>query len=666
MEKKQTLHFKNCLGVFQGGGCKALAFAGAYEEAKRRGVYFSEVAGTSAGSLFAALVAAGASPQATEDLIKDTNFEQFKAPAEKNSAKVVGSRWGLLRHPLAFTTHMKMPFKILSYLGLYSSNRIEEWLNSQLLLLLGKQEGTVTFKDLKIPLHVIATDIRNKKQKVWSSNTTPDDSVAYAVRCSCTIPFFFQPVDLKYVDGGLVSNLPTFSLKKNNAHFEKILCFTLSDTIQNVDNPIKYILNIIGAVIDGAVQIQEIYQKNTYYIQIEDIPLTTTSFNKINEGTINKSIEKGKEAASNIFDDETNHVSNNDNYDSYLSKDFILNSVVIEKPERYDALVISSQDTKHVYGLFPTLLGWVIQKKPVTFITKKINSHDENSDRLTHEKYRRLILRKFGINLIERDYVPFSSFIFVNSSREQCKSIIVNDIDNNTYGTGFNKDMSYGTIYNGNLDFYIQDTLLKSLDITHHDYKHRLPYSNDYSIIKDNHNDVKRSLKEVTQYTSNKVEIQKKSATLNDLKLMTCYVKSYKYNQIEKLDHILGQYSFGVEDFCSIKFKDGTIFPITPIIIEKHGNNNIVVKGNSRLCYLFREKGKTTIPIFMINNATEPLPSSGQFILSDVIITTLDKEAESRYIKWDYRKFRHIESLVRKPDTYIKEQYENTTHRKSA
>lgn len=35
-----TKHFKNCLGVFQGGGCKALAFVGAFKEAIARGVFF--------------------------------------------------------------------------------------------------------------------------------------------------------------------------------------------------------------------------------------------------------------------------------------------------------------------------------------------------------------------------------------------------------------------------------------------------------------------------------------------------------------------------------------------------------------------------------------------------------------------------------------------------
>lgn len=39
--------FINSKGVFQGGGCKAVAFIGAYEAALENGVCFTEFAGTS-------------------------------------------------------------------------------------------------------------------------------------------------------------------------------------------------------------------------------------------------------------------------------------------------------------------------------------------------------------------------------------------------------------------------------------------------------------------------------------------------------------------------------------------------------------------------------------------------------------------------------------------
>ena len=67
---RPTDYFNNCIGVFQGGGCKAIAYIGAYKKAHELGIMFSEVAGTSAGSIIAAMIAIGCSPQRLEDIVK--------------------------------------------------------------------------------------------------------------------------------------------------------------------------------------------------------------------------------------------------------------------------------------------------------------------------------------------------------------------------------------------------------------------------------------------------------------------------------------------------------------------------------------------------------------------------------------------------------------------
>ena len=74
---KTTSFFRSSAGVFQGGGCRAAAFVGAYEEAIRRGVSFTEVAGTSAGSIMAALIGAGASPNDTKVAVGQLDFLSF-------------------------------------------------------------------------------------------------------------------------------------------------------------------------------------------------------------------------------------------------------------------------------------------------------------------------------------------------------------------------------------------------------------------------------------------------------------------------------------------------------------------------------------------------------------------------------------------------------------
>ena len=89
MEKLYTKYFTSCKGVFQGGGCKAIAYIGAYKKAYERGVFFSELAGTSAGSIIASLIAAGAKPNYLEKIVNEINFSDFIKDFKKPNAIIM-------------------------------------------------------------------------------------------------------------------------------------------------------------------------------------------------------------------------------------------------------------------------------------------------------------------------------------------------------------------------------------------------------------------------------------------------------------------------------------------------------------------------------------------------------------------------------------------------
>ena len=69
------------MAAFEGGGVRGAAYAGAYEAAVDAGMRFSRVAGSSAGSVIAALVAAGASPSSIKRRMLETDFSVLTAPA---------------------------------------------------------------------------------------------------------------------------------------------------------------------------------------------------------------------------------------------------------------------------------------------------------------------------------------------------------------------------------------------------------------------------------------------------------------------------------------------------------------------------------------------------------------------------------------------------------
>lgn len=202
--------------VFDGGGVKGIGLVGALVEAERLGYTWMNVAGTSAGAIVAALVAAGYTGLEIRGLLERLNFEELLDKSALDRVPVVGPAISI-----GLTG------------GIYGAEAFEAWLRR---LLLAK--GIKTFGDLRMPgfeaeeayryrLRVIASDISLARlvalpQDIRQYGMDPDAlDVARAVRMSISIPFVFEPVVLRYkvrgrsqysyiVDGGILSNFPVW------------------------------------------------------------------------------------------------------------------------------------------------------------------------------------------------------------------------------------------------------------------------------------------------------------------------------------------------------------------------------------------------------------------------------------------------------------------------
>ncbi len=216
-------------GVFAGGGVKALAFVGALNITEKRGIKFERVAGTSAGAIAAAFIKAGYTSEEIFELFEEMDLRQLLDPRRSI-------------FPFPFLRWLTMYRKI----GLFKGNEFEQWLVSVL-----KRKGVSTFQDLpEGSLKMVASDITNGRFLVL-----PDDlprygripekfSVAKAIRMSCSIPFFFEPVKIYdgtgkpsyIVDGGVLSNFPMWIFKKRNQKRLKrpVLGFRLSPSLENL------------------------------------------------------------------------------------------------------------------------------------------------------------------------------------------------------------------------------------------------------------------------------------------------------------------------------------------------------------------------------------------------------------------------------------------------
>ncbi|WNQ09413.1 patatin-like phospholipase family protein [Paenibacillus aurantius] len=197
--------------VFQGGGVKAIGLAGAVCEAQRRGIRFVRTAGTSSGSIVAALLAAGYTGEELKTIIMQTPFSSFLQKSFLHEIRWIGPA-----------------VRLLLKKGLYSGEKLEQWIYELL-----AAKGVRTFGDLPADhLKIIASDITQGKllvlpQDIGKYGIDPNRfTVAKAIRMSTSIPYFFEPVIIRkrfkkeepsvpfrdqfvyIVDGGILSNFP--------------------------------------------------------------------------------------------------------------------------------------------------------------------------------------------------------------------------------------------------------------------------------------------------------------------------------------------------------------------------------------------------------------------------------------------------------------------------
>jgi NTE family protein len=201
--------------VLEGGGVKGLGLVGAVLHLMRKGYVFPRIAGTSAGSIVAALLAAGVTGDELDRIMRRLDYTRVP---DRAAPGIPGLSEGL---------------GLLGRSGAHPGSYIHAFVSDEL-----ERLGVRTFADLRrrdpradtnltpaqsYKLVVMATDITRGRllRLPWDYallNLDPDEQlVADAVRASISIPLFFEPVTVRdgrtgekrtLVDGGVLSNFP--------------------------------------------------------------------------------------------------------------------------------------------------------------------------------------------------------------------------------------------------------------------------------------------------------------------------------------------------------------------------------------------------------------------------------------------------------------------------
>ncbi|GMH75089.1 hypothetical protein TL16_g06648 [Triparma laevis f. inornata] len=181
--------------VLEGGGVKGIAYGGCLAALAEAGLldYIDGVAGSSAGSQAAAMVAAGYNGLEIVDELLALDFTMFLTDGSWNPLSDVN--------------------EFVKRYGWFSGETVTGELDKKLQRKTGLTNTTMAqlHKHTGKEFRVTAVDVITKKLVYIDHNSFPDMPVAQAVRASSSIPYFFRPVQYGkhlLVDGGCIRNLP--------------------------------------------------------------------------------------------------------------------------------------------------------------------------------------------------------------------------------------------------------------------------------------------------------------------------------------------------------------------------------------------------------------------------------------------------------------------------
>ena len=293
-----------CDLVLEGGGVKGIGLVGAISELVQEGYTFNRVAGTSAGAIVGSLVAAGMAPSQLLSLMGTLDYTKFRDKGLLDQFSLPGQGVSLLFEK-----------------GVYEGKYLQQLLVDELAKL-----GVRTFADLKLKepwakklppeqrykLVVIVSDVSRGRlvRLPWdyaAYGLDPDKQlVADAVRASMSIPFFYEPVNLKglyLVDGGLLSNFPITIFDDHNdwpTFGVKLSAKADALTEMNpVSSPLDYALAILGTATNAHDKMHidnPCTQKRTIFVDTFDVKATDFDIDAEQQQELFKSGQKAGKA----------------------------------------------------------------------------------------------------------------------------------------------------------------------------------------------------------------------------------------------------------------------------------------------------------------------------------------------------------------------------------
>lgn len=280
--------------AFEGGGVLGISYIGALREFIKNGGkldQFTHLAGSSAGSIIAGLMAIRCPLKKMEEVLSSLNFNDF-----------LDDSWGYVRDVE----------RLINDYGWYNGDELAEWYRSLVNKITGVNDITLGQIYARYGTHLFITKVvveHPRSRLVIMDYRSHQNTPLYeAVRQSSSIPLFFKACvdnDGICVDGGLILNYPIKVLYDYMLPEEAIGMWLTNDNELNpqtrpVENIREYIISIANTWRELTINrgLDDVWE-NTVKINTHDISATQFSLTK-NE--INMLISSGELAMLEYID----------------------------------------------------------------------------------------------------------------------------------------------------------------------------------------------------------------------------------------------------------------------------------------------------------------------------------------------------------------------------
>jgi NTE family protein len=263
------------VGLALGGGAAlALTEIGALQWLDEHHIPVDVIAGTSMGSILAALYSTGVTPNQMKDVLNPDEVNRIFRIAQSYSTRSFRRREDSREVPNSISMGLKGGVSLRN--SLLTDTGLNELLDKEFI----RYNDQIEFNNLPIPFRCRATDLTDPQSVVFARGSLQD-----AVRASASLPGVFQPFEMnghEYVDGAILNNLPTEDVKAMKA--QVIIAFSLPLSPVGKGD-LDSIVGVLGRAFSVGIEINEARQRKLADVVImPDIKgFTATDYSKTAE-----------------------------------------------------------------------------------------------------------------------------------------------------------------------------------------------------------------------------------------------------------------------------------------------------------------------------------------------------------------------------------------------